>query len=75
MQKNATGTKSGVFTPDQAFLAISRKQIELLRDPAIDCLRWVSAELSVVIEKYTNSMSKYSKLREETEQFVKAARE
>lgn len=71
--ENATGIKSGVFTPDQAFLAISKKQIELLRDPAIDCLRWVSAELSVVIEKCTDSMSNYSKLNKETERLVKAA--
>ena len=37
----------------------------------MDCLRWVSAELSVVINKCTERMSRYPHLRDETEQFVK----
>ena len=51
--KNATGIRIGLFTPDQAFAAIVRKQIERLHDPAQDCLCWVSSELSVVINKCT----------------------
>ena len=69
--KNATGIRIGLFTPDQAFAAIVRKQIERLRDPAMDCLRWVSAELSVVINKCTERMVRYPRLRDETERFVK----
>lgn len=70
--KNATGIRIGLFTPDQAFAAIVRKQIERLRDPAIECLRWVSGELMVVANKCTERMHRYPRLRDETERMIKS---
>lgn len=69
--KNATGIRIGLFTPDQAFTAIVRKQIERLRDPAIECLRWVTVELNSLIAKCAERMSRYPRLRDETERMVK----
>ena len=76
--KNATGIRIGLFTPDQAFAAIVRKQIERLQDPATHCLRWVALELNVVVKNCADRMSRYPRLRDETERMVKrcvAARE
>lgn len=69
--KNATGIRIGLFTPDQAFAAIVRKQIERLDAPALECLRWVSAELAVVAGKCAERMSRYPRLRDESERMIK----
>lgn len=69
--KNATGIRIGLFTPDQAFAAIVRKQIERLQDPAVHCLRWVGQELGVVVKDCAERMSRYPRLRDETERMVK----
>lgn len=69
--KNATGIRIGLFTPDQAFAAIVRKQIERLQDPAVHCLRWVGQELTVVVKDCAERMSRYPRLRDETERMVK----
>lgn len=69
--KNATGIRIGLFTPDQAFAAIVRKQIERLGDPAVECLRWVSNELLVVAGDCCKRMSRYPRLRDESERMIK----
>ena len=69
--KNATGIRIGLFTPDQAFAAIVRKQIERLQDPAMHCLQWVAQELSQVVKACAERMTRYPRLRDETERMVK----
>lgn len=69
--KNATGIRIGLFTPDQAFTAIVRKQIERLKDPAIECLHWVTIELNSLISKCAERMARYPRLRDEAERRVK----
>ena len=69
--KNATGIRIGLFTPDQAFAAIVRKQIERLEDPAVECLHWVATELHAVVQKCVDKMSRYPRLREESERLIK----
>lgn len=69
--KNATGIRIGLFTPDQAFAAIVRKQIERLRDPALECLGWVFQELSLVLMTCCGKMGRYPRLRDESERLIK----
>lgn len=69
--KNATGIRIGLFTPDQAFTAIVRKQIERLRDPALDCLQWCMEELDTLIRKCGERMSRYPRLRDEAERLFR----
>ncbi|KAI1287638.1 Dynamin-2 [Halotydeus destructor] len=69
--KNATGIRIGLFTPDQAFAAIVRKQIERLQDPSLECLNWVAGELYSVIVKCCEKMARYPRLRDEAERLIK----
>ena len=49
--KNIHGIRSGLFTPDMAFEAIVKKQIEKLRSPSLKCCDMVITELTSVIRK------------------------
>lgn len=68
--KNIHGIRSGLFTPDMAFEAIVKKQIEKLRTPSLKCCDMVVNELTSVIHKCTAKMTRYPRLREETERIV-----
>jgi len=68
--RNIHGIRTGLFTPDMAFEAIVKKQIEKLRGPSLKCVDMVIQELTNVIRKCTQKMSRYPRLREETERIV-----
>lgn len=68
--KNIHGIRTGLFTPDMAFEAIVKKQIEKLRSPSLKCVDMVTNELTGVIRQNTEKMSRYPRLREETERIV-----
>lgn len=46
----------GLFTPDMAFEAIVKKQIDLLREPILKCVDLVVQELSVVVRMCTEKV-------------------
>ncbi|KAI8035625.1 hypothetical protein M5D96_011674 [Drosophila gunungcola] len=68
--RNIHGIRVGLFTPDMAFEAIVKRQIALLKEPVIKCVDLVVQELSVVVRMCTAKMSRYPRLREETERII-----
>ena len=52
--------RSGLFTPDMAFEAIVKKQIERLKAPAIKCVDMVMNELVNIIKKCTDKVTNFS---------------
>lgn len=49
----------GLFTPDMAFEAIVKKQIEELRKPILTCIDLVVQELCVVVRMCTEKVLEY----------------
>ena len=47
----------GLFTPDMAFEAIVKRQIDKLRSPAVKCVDMVMSELTNVIKKCSTNVS------------------
>jgi dynamin 1-like protein len=47
--RNAVGTRPSLFVPDSAFEILAKKQIEVLREPAIQCAEVVHNELVKMI--------------------------
>lgn len=68
--RNIHGIRVGLFTPDMAFEAIVKKQIERLKEPCLKCVDLVVLELSSVVRTCTDQMSRYPRLREETERII-----
>ena len=68
--KNIHGVRVGLFTPDMAFEAIVKKQIDKLKTPATKCIDLVMNEVTNVIRKCTDKMAKYPRLRDEVERVV-----
>ncbi|XP_013183373.1 dynamin isoform X2 [Amyelois transitella] len=68
--RNIHGIRVGLFTPDMAFEAIVKKQIGRLKEPCIKCVDLVVQELSNVVRICTERMSRYPRLREETERII-----
>jgi dynamin GTPase len=68
--RNIHGIRVGLFTPDMAFEAIVKKQISRLKEPSLKCVDLVVAELSNVVRVCTDRMSRYPRLREETERII-----
>lgn len=60
----------GLFTPDMAFEAIVKKQIERLKEPSLKCVDLVVNELSVVVRQCAEIVGRYPRLRESIEQIV-----
>lgn len=48
--------RTGLFTPDLAFEAIVKKQIERLKAPALKCVDMVVSEMTSVIRKCTEKV-------------------
>ena len=55
--KNQFGVRVGLFTPDMAFEAIVKTQIDKLLQPALKCVDLVSSELGEVIQKCGEGVS------------------
>lgn len=68
--RNIHGIRVGLFTPDMAFEAIVKKQITRLKEPSLKCVDLVVQELSNVVRVCTERMSRYPRLREETERII-----
>ncbi|XP_071948137.1 dynamin-1-like isoform X2 [Antedon mediterranea] len=68
--KNALGVRVGLFTPDMAFEAITKKQISRLKEPALKCVDLVISELNNIIRQCGEKMTQYPRLREETERII-----
>lgn len=68
--RNTHGIRVGLFTPDMAFEAIVKKQISRLKEPSLKCIDLVIIELSNVVRTCTEKMSRYPRLREETERII-----
>merc|ERR1719412_3395408 len=68
--RNIHGIRVGLFTPDMAFEAIVKKQISRLKEPSIKCIDLVVQELTNVVRMCSEKMSRYPRLREETERII-----
>ncbi|CAM4547321.1 unnamed protein product [Leuciscus chuanchicus] len=68
--KNIHGIRTGLFTPDLAFEAIVKKQIQKLNGPCLKCIDMVVSELSSTIHKCSEKLAQYPMLREEMERIV-----
>ncbi|XP_037608624.1 dynamin-1a isoform X4 [Sebastes umbrosus] len=68
--KNIHGIRTGLFTPDLAFEAIVKKQIQKLKEPTLKCIDMVSNELTSTIRKCSHKLAQYPMLREEMEKIV-----
>jgi dynamin 1-like protein len=63
--RNAAGPKPALFVPEKAFEQLVKRQIELLRDPALLCVDQVHAELlRIVASLDAKDLSRFPKLRE-----------
>ncbi|KAL2100333.1 hypothetical protein ACEWY4_004727 [Coilia grayii] len=68
--KNIHGIRTGLFTPDLAFEAIVKKQVQKLQGPVIKCIDMVVSELTSTIRKCSEKLAQYPMLREEMERIV-----
>ncbi|XP_071801870.1 dynamin-1-like isoform X4 [Asterias amurensis] len=68
--KNIRGVKVGLFTPDMAFEAITKRQVQRLKEPSLKCVDLVTNELNNVVRQCGEKMTRYPRLREETEGIV-----
>ncbi|KAM6985520.1 dynamin-1a isoform 5-T5 [Aplochiton taeniatus] len=68
--KNIHGIRTGLFTPDLAFEAIVKKQIQKLKEPTLKCIDMVVSELTSTIRKCSEKLAQYPQLREEMERIV-----
>lgn len=49
--RNIHGIRTGLFTPDAAFEAIVKSEVNKLREPSLECVDLVVAELTKVVHK------------------------
>ncbi|XP_036272035.1 dynamin-1 isoform X2 [Pipistrellus kuhlii] len=68
--KNIHGIRTGLFTPDLAFEATVKKQVQKLKEPSIKCVDMVVSELTSTIRKCSEKLQQYPRLREEMERIV-----
>ncbi|CAH8479627.1 unnamed protein product [Heterobilharzia americana] len=68
--QNIHGVRPGLFTPDMAFDATVRKQIERLRIPSLKCVDMVVSRLTDVLQHCSDKVGRFPRLREEIERIV-----
>ena len=68
--RNVHGIRVGLFTPDMAFEAIAKKQIERMREPGLKCCDLVVQELTNVVRTVTEKANRYPRLREELDRIL-----
>ncbi|KAM3728019.1 Dynamin [Dirofilaria immitis] len=68
--RNIHGIRVGLFTPDMAFEAIVKKQIERLKEPSLKCVDLVVNELAAVVRQCAECVARYPRLRDEIERIV-----
>ena len=54
--RNIHGIRTGLFTPDAAFEAIVKSQVNKLREPSQECVDLVVAELNKVVHKASSKV-------------------
>ena len=63
--RNATGTRSALFIPEQAFEILVKKQITRLRDPSLQCIGLVYDELQRIVSQVESpELARFGVLRE-----------
>lgn len=70
--KNIHGVRVGLFTPDMAFEAVTKRLIEKLKAPSLKCAELVSGELQNVVLDISANMGRFPRLRDEAERLVGA---
>ncbi|EPY83286.1 dynamin-1 [Camelus ferus] len=65
-----SAARTGLFTPDLAFEATVKKQVQKLKEPSIKCVDMVVSELTATIRKCSEKLQQYPRLREEMERIV-----
>lgn len=68
--RNIHGIRPGLFTPDMAFDATVRRQIEKLRAPSLKCVDMVVSKLTDVLQQCSEKVARFPRLREEIERLV-----
>ncbi|XP_065575308.1 dynamin-like isoform X5 [Artemia franciscana] len=68
--RNIHGVRVGLFTPDKAFEAIVKRQISRMKEPSLKCIDLVIQELTNVVRQCTEKMSRFPRLREESERII-----
>ncbi|EDQ85840.1 uncharacterized protein MONBRDRAFT_28892 [Monosiga brevicollis MX1] len=68
--KNIRGIRVGLFTPDMAFEAVTKRLIEKLKMPSLKCVDMVCEELVELLNDVTQNMARYPRLRDECETLV-----
>ncbi|OBS69256.1 hypothetical protein A6R68_02166, partial [Neotoma lepida] len=68
--RHVLGPGTGLFTPDLAFEATVKKQVQKLKEPSIKCVDMVVSELTSTIRKCSEKLQQYPRLREEMERIV-----
>ncbi|XP_056011109.1 dynamin-1-like isoform X8 [Ostrea edulis] len=68
--RNIRAIRTGLFTPDMAFEAIVKEYVKKLKQPSLKAVDMVVNELTNVVHKCTDKMSRYPRLRDETESIV-----
>lgn len=60
---NIRAIRPGLFTPDMAFEAVVKQQINHLKQPSLQCVDHVAQELSAAIDKCSNHVTVHPGLR------------
>merc|ERR1719450_1940678 len=68
--RNIHGVRLGLFTPNQAFDVVAKKQIEMLKSPSLKLIDLVVEEMGKVVQGAVSKMQRYPRLREETERII-----
>ncbi|KAK0403732.1 hypothetical protein QR680_017093 [Steinernema hermaphroditum] len=68
--RNAQGIRGAIFTPNEAFEIIVKKQIGRLREPALKCVDLVINEVASAVREAAECASQYPRFRDVLEQIV-----
>ena len=68
--RNIHGVRVGLFTPDKAFELVVKRQIQMLKEPALKCIDLVITELSAILKTITEKLARYPRFRDEIDRVV-----
>uniref|UniRef100_A0A1I7Y2L6 GED domain-containing protein n=1 Tax=Steinernema glaseri TaxID=37863 RepID=A0A1I7Y2L6_9BILA len=68
--RNAQGIRGAIFTPNDAFEIIVKKQIGRLREPALKCVDLVINEVASAVREAADCAAQYPRFRDVLEQIV-----
>ena len=68
---NATGLRGGMFVPEASFELLAKRSLQMLEEPAVQCVDVVYRELCTLIDVYnTRELQRFTVLREELKRTV-----